>query len=80
MLVLITAPAANKSLGFYEAYKYGIHAEKSAIMSVKNKSVLKHSKIYIIKLNNNKIEQATPCCKCEKLLTKYRLTVHYIKN
>jgi cytidine deaminase len=58
---------------FYEAKKYSVHAEKSAIMKVKNKHILKFCKIYIIKIKNNCIEHANPCEMCSKLLTKYGL-------
>jgi cytidine deaminase len=56
---------------FYEANKYSTHAEKSAIQQIKNKSILKYCKVYIIKIKNNEIEQAQPCAMCCKLLKKY---------
>lgn len=59
---------------FYEAYKYSIHAEKKAIMSVRNKKLLSESKIVIIRLNNGNIVEAKPCKMCNDLLIKYKLT------
>jgi cytidine deaminase len=59
---------------FYEAYRYSIHAEKMAIMSVKNKNILKYCKIFIIKITKDgNIEQAIPCCNCTHLLKKYKI-------
>jgi cytidine deaminase len=61
---------------FYEAYKYSTHAEKSAIMSVKNKNkkLLSSSIIVIVKLNDGKIVQAKPCEMCQNLLDKYKVS------
>ena len=59
---------------FYEAYKYGIHAEKNAIMSVKDKSLLSKSKIVIIRLKDGNIVEASPCKMCKKLLDKYKVS------
>ncbi len=64
---------AIKSLVFYEPYKHSIHAELSAIMSVKNKNLLRYCKIYVVKITNGEIRGAIPCHKCEKLLIKYKL-------
>jgi cytidine deaminase len=58
---------------FYEAYKYSIHAERQAIMSVRNKKLLPKSKIVIVRLNNGNIVQAKPCEMCQHLLNKYKL-------
>lgn len=59
---------------FYEPYKHSIHAEKSAIMSVKNKKLLPSSKIIIVRLNDGKIVQAKPCEMCQNLLSKYKVS------
>ncbi len=59
---------------FYEPYKYGIHAEKNAIMNVKNKSLLSSSKIVIVRLADGKIVQAKPCEMCQNLLNKYKIS------
>ena len=59
---------------FYEAYKYGIHAERNAIMSVKNKNLLPSSKIVIVRLKDGKIVQAKPCEMCKNLLSKYKVS------
>ena len=37
----------------YESNKYSIHAEKDAIQKVKNKSIFKFCKIYIIRIKNS---------------------------
>lgn len=67
----------QQNIVFYEPYKYSIHAEKNAILSVKNKNMLKHCKIYIIKLSADKIEIGIPCHVCEKLLDKYGPKICY---
>jgi tRNA(Arg) A34 adenosine deaminase TadA len=59
---------------FYEPNKYSTHAEKDAIRKIKNKSILKKCKIYIIKVKNNEVVQATPCQMCCGLLKKYNIT------
>ncbi len=59
---------------FYEAYKYGIHAEKNAIMSVRDKSLLSKSKIVIIRLKDGNIVEASPCKMCKNLLDKYKVS------
>lgn len=74
-LDLISTPVIILVSMFYEPYKYGTHAEKCAIMSVKNKNLLRYSRIYIFKIVNNEIVPAIPCKKCEKLLDKYKVTI-----
>ena len=64
----------KKRIVFYEAYKYSIHAEKNAIISVKNKNILSKSKIIIVKIINDKISYTNPCKMCSKLLNKYKLS------
>ena len=59
---------------FYEANKYSIHAEKDAIMKIKNKNILNKCNIYIGKIKNNKLELATPCNVCKNLLFKYNIS------
>lgn len=59
---------------FYEPYKYGIHAERNAIMSVKNKNLLPFSKIVIVRLKDGKVVQARPCEMCQNLLSKYKVS------
>lgn len=56
---------------FYEPNKYTCHAEKDAIKKVRNKYILKDCKVYIGRIKNNKLEPATPCEMCKKLLKKY---------
>ena len=58
----------------YQHNKYSIHAEKDAIMKIKDKNILKDCKIYIIRINNDmNIHQGIPCEMCNKLLNKYNI-------
>ena len=57
----------------YEQNKYSIHAEKDAIQKIKNKTILKDCKIYIIKIKKNNFEEGIPCEMCYNLLRKYKL-------
>lgn len=60
---------------FYEANKYTIHAEKAAVMSVRNPHILKYCKIIIIKLDSDdEIEPAISCPACAKLIQKYHIS------
>jgi cytidine deaminase len=59
---------------FYEAYKYGIHAEKNAIMSVRDKNLLSKSKIVIVRLKDGVVVKAKPCKMCQNLLDKYKVS------
>lgn len=59
---------------FYEVYKYSNHAERNAIMNVRNKNLLPSSKIVIVRLNDGKIVQAKPCKMCQNLLNKYKVS------
>ena len=61
----------------YETNKYSIHAEKDAIMKVKDKNILKYCKIYIVKIKNDKLEQGIPCPMCYNLLKKYNINKIY---
>ncbi len=63
----------NQSIVFYEVYKHSIHAEKKAIMSVKDKTMLANSKLIVIKITNNKVSFTTPCDMCQRLLNKYKI-------
>jgi hypothetical protein len=69
---MISHVVPNASSVFYEANKYTVHAEKAAIMNVKNKNILKYCKIFIIKLNgDDEIEPAISCPACDRLIKKY---------
>lgn len=59
---------------FYEAYKHSIHAERNAIMNVKNKNLLPFSKIVIVRLKDGMVVQAQPCEMCQNLLSKYKVS------
>lgn len=61
------------SVVFYETNKYSIHAEKDAIMKIKNKNILPKCNIYVGKIKNNKLEFAMPCEVCKNLLNKYNI-------
>jgi cytidine deaminase len=61
-------------LVFYEPNKFSVHAEREAIMNVKDKAILKECKIVIIRISNGKVTETTPCTMCSKLLNKYKLT------
>ena len=64
---------------FYEPYKYSIHAEKDAIMNVKNKKILNKCKIVIVKISDGKIINCDPCKMCKNLICKYKITKKNIK-
>jgi cytidine deaminase len=63
----------NTSRAFYEINKFSIHAEKCSIMSVRNKQLLKKSKILVVKLIDHKPVVWTCCSMCTNLLKKYNL-------
>ncbi len=69
--------SSNVSQQIYETYKHSIHAEKNAIMNVKDKTILSSSKIIIIRLHDGNIVQAKPCEMCKNLLDKYKLCKIY---
>lgn len=71
--VIITKQAIvfQINIVFYELNKYSVHAENEAIRKIKNKNILKECKIFIGKITNGEISQATPCDMCNKLLKKY---------
>ncbi len=62
----------------YMINKYTIHAEKDAIMKIKNKSILSKCKIYIGKIVNNKINHCMSCQMCSNLLQKYKCYKTYL--
>lgn len=57
--------------------RYTCHAEKSAIMNIKNKNILKKCKIYIRRIKYGIMEIAKPCSMCYNLLKKYGITKTY---
>ena len=75
IIIIIREIVAIINIVFYEANKYSTHAEKSALQQVRNKSILKYCKAYIIKIKNNEIVQANPCEMCCKLLKKYGIKI-----
>ena len=69
------ALALIKHRVFYVPHKFCIHAERAAIMKVKNKKILKECRIVIIRIDaQGNIIPAEPCSMCAKLLDKYKLT------
>lgn len=69
----LTSNSSNVTQYLYETYKYSIHAERNAIMNVKDKTILQSSKIIIVRLLDGNIVQAKPCEMCKNLLDKYKL-------
>jgi deoxycytidylate deaminase len=68
----------------YIPNKYSIHAEKDAILKIKDKSVLKNCKIYVIRLKNPRsksiiTENGVMCDMCNHLIKKYGLIFKQIK-
>ncbi len=58
----------------YEPNKHSVHAERDAIMKVKNKAILNKCRIIIYKLTNSGVpKECGPCEMCFKLLNKYCL-------
>jgi cytidine deaminase len=72
---IVSGPAIGRIIHnvFYEANKYSVHAEKDAIMQVKNKNRLNRCKMIVIKIVNGNISCAKPCEMCKKLLNKYKI-------
>ena len=70
----LTVNSTNTPLCIFEVNKYSIHAEKDAIMSVKDKTLLPESRIIIIKIRSGKIDDTIPCEMCRKLLNKYKIS------
>ena len=69
--------SSNVSQQIYETYKHSIHAERNAIMNVKDKTILSSSKIIIVRLLDGNIVQAKPCEMCKNLLDKHKLCKIY---
>ena len=70
----LTINSTNSQFCVFEVNKHSIHAERDAIMSVKNKTLLPESKIIIIKITNGQINVTAPCEMCKKLLNKYKIS------
>lgn len=62
---------------FYVANRFSCHAEKDAIMKVRDKNILSMCKIYIVKIVDGKVCDAHPCEMCKKLLSKYNVEKYY---
>ena len=80
-MVIITLQTVQQNYEnvFYETYKYGIHAEKNAIMNVKNKNILSECKMVIVRIYKGEIVNCEPCEKCEKLIDKFNIRKKKIK-
>lgn len=69
----------NKNM-MYEPNKHSVHAERHAIMNVKNKMKLNECKIIIFKITDSGVvKECGPCEMCKKLLNKYSIK-HQLKN
>lgn len=58
----------------YAPNKYTIHAERAAILKVKDKSVLPRCKIYIGKITDGELVHSGPCSMCDNLIKKLKIT------
>ena len=69
----VTNISSHNYMEHYEPNKHSVHAEKHAILNLKNKSILSKCKIRILKINSGGIvSECGPCPMCKKLLTKYK--------
>lgn len=59
--------------------KYSLHAEVSAIVNCYNKELLKGSKMYVVRVNNQGwFKISKPCPHCASCVKKYNIsTVYY---
>ncbi len=65
----------------YEPNKHSVHAERHAIMNVKNKAILRECSIVIFKITYSGIvKECRPCEMCKKLLNKYQLKQKIISD
>lgn len=69
----LTTGVLNYKSSKYIPNKYSTHAEKSCIMSVKNKNLLNKCKIIIVKIVNGKPVLRNCCDMCSKLINKYKI-------
>jgi cytidine deaminase len=66
--------SSKNSFEKYEPNKHSVHAERDAIMKVKNKAILNKCRIIIYKLTHSGVpKECGPCEMCFKLLNKYCL-------
>lgn len=70
-ITIILVTEQYTKIVFYKPNKYSVHAEKCAILKVKNKQILTKCKVIIIKIVDDTINAAYPCDACKKLLNKY---------
>ncbi len=64
---------------YFDTCSHSQHAEFVAIQSVKNKSLLEGSKIFIVRLDSKgKIMPSNPCKACQNLIDKYGIEVQTI--
>ena len=70
----VTDISSKNSGCCYEPNKHSVHAERHAIMNVKNKTILRKCSIIIFKITySGVIKECQPCQMCQKLLDKYQL-------
>jgi tRNA(Arg) A34 adenosine deaminase TadA len=76
----VISSASNMYLSRYTIEKphNSIHAEVNAIMRVKNKHILKHCFLYVVRINNNgEIKNSKPCENCMKIINKHKIKLCY---
>lgn len=72
----IISSASNVYLSKYTTEKphNSIHGEVNAIINVKNKHILKHCVMYVVRINNKgELRDSTPCETCRKILNRYKI-------
>ena len=64
----------TQNRAFYVLNKYTWHAEQTCIQRCKNKKILKHCTLILIKLNNQGIcIPGKPCDMCDHIINKYKI-------
>ncbi len=56
---------------FYEPCKYTYHAEQLCIKKCKNKAIIKHCTLILVRLGN--AHECSPCKMCSHIMNKYKL-------
>lgn len=79
----IISAASNVYLSKYTIEKphNSIHAEINALIHVKNKHILKHCLLYVVRINNKgEIKQSKPCQNCMNIILRYKIKLCYYSN
>jgi pyrimidine deaminase RibD-like protein len=70
----MTELVVKTSSVLYTRKKYSIHAEQACINSVRNKQLIKHATLYLIRLSPcSKIVSSAPCDMCSNIIVKYKV-------